>query len=172
MSDFKRFVKNNEYNELAFKQMFFGTGKGIIPQREKWKTLKDGVGTGTLVGGNLTCFTLLSDTKYFPSDKNLILFLEDLEGASTEKQIKNNIKKLKDKGILERTKGLLIADYINEKNIAFEDLLLPLLKEYDFPIIKCHDFGHGGVNCVLPIGAMATICGFSSELIINDEVLK
>lgn len=172
MSDFKRFVKNNEYNELAFKQMFFGTGKGIIPQREKWKTLKDGVGTGTLVGGNLTCFTLLSDTKYFPTDKNLILFLEDLEGASTEEQIKNNIKKLKDKGILERTKGLLIADYINEKNIAFEDLLLPLLKEYDFPIIKCHDFGHGGVNCVLPIGAMTTICGFSSEVIINDEVLK
>ena len=60
----------------------------------------------------------------------------------------------------------------NEKNIAFEDILLPLLEEYDFPIIKCHDFGHGGNNCVLPIGAMTTICGFSSEVIINDEVLK
>ena len=172
MSDFKRFVKNNEYNEFTFKQMFFGNGKGSILQREKWETLKDGIGTGTLVGGNLTCFTLLSDTDYFPSDKNIILFLEDLEGVSTVEQIKSNIKKLKDKGVLERTKGLLIADYINEKNILFEDILMPLLKEYNFPVIKCHDFGHAGINCVLPIGAQATICGYSSELIINEEVLK
>lgn len=171
MSDFKRFVKNNEYNEQSFKHIFLENQIGAIPQREPWITLKNGIGTGTLVGGNLTCLTMLSETDYFPTDDNLILFFEDLEGATTPEGIKENINILKNKGILNRTKGLLIADYINSNNLNFEDILLPELKDYDFPIIKCHDFGHAGINCVLPVGCEATINGFNSQLVLNEKPL-
>lgn len=169
--DFKRFVKDNEYNERAFKHIFLENKIGIIPQREPWITLKNGIGTGTLVGGNLTCFTILSETDYFPKDDNLILFLEDLEGATTPEGIKENINILKNKGVLNRTKGLLIADYTNSSNLNFEDILLPEIQDYDFPVVKCHDFGHAGINCVLPVGCEATISGFTSQLILNEKPL-
>lgn len=172
MSDFKRFIKNDEYNETCFINMFLDRKIGAIPQKRSWKTLKDGVGTGTLVGGNLTCFTMLSKTKYIPQDDNIILFLEDLEGASSKQDVIKNINTLKNKGIMQRVRGILLADYINEENIKLEDLVLPELTDYDFPIVKCHDFGHAGTNCVLPIGAQVTLTGYDSKLIINEEVLK
>ncbi len=169
MSDFKRFVKESKYNEQAFKNVFLENNIGALPQRESWITLKAGIGTGTLVGGNLTCLTMLSNTNYFPKDDNLILFLEDVEGATTPEQIKANVKALKSNGIFDKTNGLLIADYINSNNLKFEDILLPELKNYDFPIIKCHDFGHGGINCVLPVGCQVSI--FNSQLILNEKPL-
>lgn len=33
-----------------------------------------------------------------------------------------------------------------------EDILLAYTKQYDFPIIKCNDFGHKIVNSIIPIG--------------------
>ena len=33
-----------------------------------------------------------------------------------------------------------------------EDVLLAYTKQYDFPIIKCNDFGHKIANCVIPVG--------------------
>ena len=172
MSDFKRFIKNDEYNETCFINMFLNKKIGAIPQKSAWQTLKDGVGTGTLIGGNLTCFTMLSETKYIPKDENIILFLEDLEGASSKEDVVKNINTLKKNDVMPRVKGILLADYINEKNIKFEDLVLPELVDYDFPIIKCHDFGHAGTNCVLPVGAQVTLTGYDSKLIINEEVLQ
>lgn len=171
MSDFKRFIKGNDYNELTFKRMFFDNSSGAIPQKEKWRTLKPGFGTGTLIGGNLTCLSILSNTEYFPTDANLILFLEDVEGASTPENIIDNIKILEEAGVLSRTKGLLIADYINSEELNFEDILLPELENYNFPIIKCHDFGHAGINCVLPIGCQVTIDGLNSQLVLNEKAL-
>lgn len=82
-----------------------------------------------MVGGNLTCLTMLSKTDYFPKDDNLILFFEDLDGVTTPEGIKESVNILKNKGILNKTKGLLIADYINSNNLKFEDILLPELKK-------------------------------------------
>lgn len=172
MSDFKRFIKNDKYNEACFVNVFLDKKIGAIPQKNSWKTLKDGVGTGTLIGGNLTCFTMLCEMGYVPKDENIILFLEDLEGASSKQDIIKNINILKEKGIMQRVKGILLADYINEENIKLEDLVLPELIDYDFPIIKCHDFGHAGINCVLPVGAQVTLTGYDSKLIINEKVLQ
>ena len=33
-----------------------------------------------------------------------------------------------------------------------EDILLLYTKEYNFPIIKCNEFGHKIVNSIIPIG--------------------
>lgn len=49
---------------------------------------------------------------------------------------------------------LLIANYVNDLGIILEDVILPLIEEYNFSIIKCHDFCYGGVNCVFSMGLM------------------
>lgn len=51
-----------------------------------------------------------------------------------------------------------------------EDILLEYTKEYNFPIIKCNDFGHKIVNSIIPIGANVKI--ENGKVKIDDEYLK
>ena len=46
-----------------------------------------------------------------------------------------------------------------------EDIILEYTKEYNFPIIKCNDFGHKIVNSVIPIGADIKIDNDKVEII-------
>lgn len=171
MSDFKHLYMD-KYNLKCFEEMFIKRKTKIIPQNTKWYTLKEGIGNGTLIGGNLTCLTMLSDTDYFPKDKKIILFLEEVQSASSKEGIVKNINKLKEKNLFDKVEGLLISDYTNDENLKFEDILLKELSDYNFPIVKCHDFGHNKINCILPVGAEVTLDGFHSKLIIDEEILK
>ena len=38
-----------------------------------------------------------------------------------------------------------------------EDILLKVSRGYNFPIIKCNDFGHKNSNAVMPIGVNVKI---------------
>ena len=171
MSDFKHLYMD-KYNLKCFEEMFIKRKTKIIPQNTKWYTLKEGIGNGTLIGGNLTCLTMLSDTDYFPKDKKIILFLEEVQSASSKEGIVKNINKLKEKNLFDKVEGLLISDYTNDENLKFEDILLKELSDYNFLIVKCHDFGHNKINCILPVGAEVTLDGFHSKLIIDEEILK
>ena len=171
MSDFKHLYMD-KYNLKCFEEMFIKRKTKIIPQNTKWYTLKEGIGNGTLIGGNLTCLTMLSDTDYFPKDKKIILFLEEVQSASSKEGIVKNINKLKEKNLFDKVEGILISDYTNDENLKFEDILLKELSDYNFPIVKCHDFGHNKINCILPVGAEVTLDGFHSKLIIDEEILK
>lgn len=171
MSDFKHLYMD-KYNLKCFEEMFIKRKTKITPQNTKWYTLKEGIGNGTLIGGNLTCLTMLSDTDYFPKDKKIILFLEEVQSASSKEGIVKNINKLKEKNLFDKVEGLLISDYTNDENLKFEDILLKELSDYNFPIVKCHDFGHNKINCILPVGAEVTLDGFHSKLIIDEEILK
>ena len=53
-----------------------------------------------------------------------------------------------------------------------EDILLDYTKEYDFPIIKCNDFGHRIANAVIPIGVEAKIDSDKETVEIVEEFLK
>lgn len=39
--------------------------------------------------------------------------------------------------------------------VPFADILLDVTAGYEFTVVACDDFGHGGVNTVRPIGAAA-----------------
>ncbi len=44
--------------------------------------------------------------------------------------------------------------------------------EYNFPIIKCNDFGHKMVNGVIPIGVKCKISSDNNKIEILDEFLN
>ena len=69
---------------------------------------------------------------------------------------------LKQYGIFDKIKGIVIGyNYDLQKNgntfPQMEDILKEYTKEYDFPIIKCNDFGHKIVNSIIPIGGNVKI---------------
>ena len=53
-----------------------------------------------------------------------------------------------------------------------EDILLEYTKEYNFPIVKCNDFGHKIINSTIPIGVDIKIDSNNQEIKIIEQFLN
>ncbi len=116
-------------------------------------------GKGTFIskniGTNLGSMMYLVGTEYFPDMTDKILLIESYRTSPNECQ--RRFANLKQAGVFDKVKAVVIGyNYDLQKNgdvyPQMEDILLEYTKEYNFPIIKCNDFGHQIVNCILPIG--------------------
>lgn len=137
------------------------------------KVIRMGNSTGKIIGTNLGCMMYLIGTNYLPKMKNSILFIESYKTSPNECQ--RRFAHLKQSGIFDKINGVIIGyNYDLQKDgnkyPQMEDILLLYTKEYNFPIIKCNEFGHKIVNSIIPIGA--TIKINNGEIKIDDQFLK
>lgn len=134
---------------------------GIIKPLTEWESWKEGKAEGPLMGGILERISALSGTKYFPNLElfdGAILFWEEVGRDLSE--IYQYLYQLKNAGILEKLNGMLIGKIKYLKPMREQDLVAPnvkdvildVLKDYDFPIMANMDFGHFTVNIPMPIG--------------------
>lgn len=125
---------------------------------EDYKTLKEGIAEGELIGGNLTLTHGLVCGKYSIDFTGKILFLEEL-GLETDPELASNfLYYMKQNGVFEKIKGLWIGNYEHDSNVPLEKIVLDVLQEeYKFPIIKSNNFGHIEKKIVIPIGTKAKI---------------
>ncbi len=132
------------------------------------KIIRSGNVEGKLIGTNLGCMMYLLGTKYLPNMQDNILLIESYETSPNECQ--RRFAHLKHYGIFDKVKAIVIGyNYDLQKNgdtyPQMEDILLEYTKEYNFPIIKCNDFGHKMVNSVIPIGVKCKINSNKIEII-------
>ena len=72
--------------------------------------------------------------------------------------ISNYLYKCKQNGVFDNIKGLWIGNYEHDSKITLEKIVLDVIEdEYNFPIIKSDNFGHGTLKTVIPIGVKARI---------------
>ena len=65
---------------------------------------------------------------------------------------------MKQNGVFDEIVGLWIGNYEHESMITLEQIVQDVLEdEYNFPIIKTNNFGHGSLKTVIPIGGKARI---------------
>lgn len=130
----------------------------IGKERTGYKTIKEGIAEGELVGGNLFLTRGLVCGKYSISFKDKILFLEEL-GIETEPAVVNNfLYYMKQNGVFDKIKGLWLGNYEHESKVSLEKIVQEVLgDEYSFPIIKSNNFGHCETKTVIPIGIKARI---------------
>ena len=130
----------------------------IGKERTGYKTIKEGIAEGELVGGNLFLTRGLVCGKYSISFKDKILFLEEL-GIETEPAVVNNfLYYMKQNGVFDQIKGLWLGNYEHESKVSLEEIVQEVLgDEYSFPIIKSNNFGHCETKTVIPIGIKARI---------------
>lgn len=139
------------------------------------KVIRTGNTEGKLIGTNLGCMMYLLGTQYLPDMQDKILLIESLRSSPNECQ--RRFAHLKQCGIFDKVKGIVVGyNYDLQKNgdiyPQMEDILLEYTKAYDFPIIKCNDFGHEIINCILPIGCNTLIDSDNEKVTITEEFLK
>lgn len=163
-----REVSEKEVND--FKLRLIDGKNGKIEHFTKWKCLKTGIAEETLIGGNLSTFVKLLNTEYCPDFNDKILFLEDYADESPLDEIDSKINILKQHKVFEKIKGLWIGYYEKDtETVKFEDVIINNLEDYEFPILKCNDFGHNCENVVIPIGAKVKLNATNCEVEILEK---
>lgn len=146
---------------------------GIIKPLSEWQEWKNGKASGHLIGGILQHQRMLSGTEYYPKLEHFegaILFWEEV-GESLW-QIAESLYKLKYMGIFDRISGMLIGKIkyvkpMREKEIkepTVKEMVLDILKDYNFPIMANMDFGHFTINIPMPLGIRVSFDTSKSEL--------
>ena len=158
--------EDTDYGFNEMKKRFFLNDLKLGTKEDEYKTIRNGVADGILVGGNLCLFSNLTSGKYTVNTKDKILFIEDLGFESPPGMVSNYLYKCKQNGVFENIKGLWIGNYEHESGITLEQIVSDVLEdEYNFPIIKSNNFGHGLLKTVIPIGVKARIDTESDEKI-------
>lgn len=124
--------------------------------------INEGKAKGKIVGGNLCTLNLLQGTKYMPSIKDKILFLEDdgQAGKAFLMEFDRNLQSLMHMEEFKSVKGLVLGREQKGCNMTREKWIKmikgkPELK--DIPVIAGADFGHTTPIFTFPIGGNAIL---------------
>ena len=125
---------------------------------EGYKTIKEGIAEGELIGGNLSLTREMVSGKYSIDFTDKILFLEEL-GFETGPELAHNfLYYMKQNGVFDKVKGIWLGNYTHESGVQLEKILLDVIgDEFKGPIIKSENFGHIERKTVIPIGTQAKI---------------
>ncbi|RLG58877.1 hypothetical protein DRN86_05095 [Candidatus Geothermarchaeota archaeon] len=170
--------------EVSYTDQFLDWGRYRNKARDRFKKnkflwLREGYAKGKLVGGCLPSILRVAGTKYFPSFKKSLIFLETPEGERAGKpysleKVNSNLSQLTEMGVFERARGVIFGipyQYTEGMKKEFFKLVEKRLSEYNFPILANVNFGHTDPIITIPYGSIGEIdSGENSFLIeIKDQ---
>lgn len=171
----KRGLERKEFDFAYTEKWFFERlvqGSKEFEQIGKWECLREGKAQGRIVGCNLTVLCDLAGTEYLPDLQGNILFLE-IYKRDIETTI-DSIMALKLKGVFDQISGLVIGNnpHFGSDKFTCKEIVLDLLKEYTFPILKMHEFGHFQEHAFIPIGSLVSLDATSKRLEIIEDFVQ
>lgn len=135
----------------------------------------NGRSEGTIVGGNIGTLLLLAGTKYWPSMRGKILFVEDDE-AENPKTIDRFFTQLRHMGVYDQIKGLIIGRFPRcvglTENDSLEMILQNALKGYRIPVIADFDMGHTDPLMTIPLGAKVSLDATKKRITLLESVVR
>ena len=165
-------TQHTDYDEQEFKDRLIDGKIGKIKHNSEWKCIREGISEGILIGGNLNCLNKLTGTKYLPDFESKILFLESFDGSNPPDDVECALSHLKQIGVFEKIKGLWIGCYNHKSKIPYEEIVMNVVKDYDFPILKCDDFGHNTPNTTIPIGIKIKLDAANKQVVLLNKCIK
>ena len=131
----------------------------------EWKVYNAGKASGTIIGGNLSTFSLLRGTPYAPQAENYILFVEEAEGYPPEHFLRELAALLQ---AYPNPQAVIIGRFPKECEMT-EEILLAILDKHPLlktiPVLYDVDFAHTQPLFTITIGAQATLD--TNEMVIH-----
>ncbi len=118
---------------------------------DRSRVIRDGVATGTLLGGNLTCLSHLAGTAFATPAEGTLLMIEDRGEALY--RLDRMLTHLSLTGLLDKISGLLLGQFTEcDASERVLDMIRDHVRDHHFPVVAGFDFGHGDRNQVVPLG--------------------
>jgi len=124
---------------------------------------RPGKATGRLIGGNLSMVTALIGTHFFPSLRDPIFILEEIDERPY--RIDRMLQQIKLVGIFSRTKGVALGDFSGcdpekgKPSLTLSQVFRDTFHKYPFPVISGIPYGHIIGSLSFPIGVRVKING-------------
>ena len=170
---------DSPYSHEEFRRRFLEKETGAIRKNSTWRCIRKGKAKGRILGGNILCFLKLAGTPYMPNLQDALLILEDYHMKVTQALM--TITQLRQMGIFNKIAGVVVGHVYGfdqdtkfdakGNRVYFEDILLRETVDYDFPILKIHEFGHKCPSTFLPIGSEAEIDADNLSLSLTESCL-
>lgn len=136
-------------------------GEGLTYEFKSHALNRSGKSTGILVGGNLSLLIAVSGSISDIDYDNKILFIEDV--GEYLYALDRMLRSLKRAGKLSKLTGLIVGGFsdIKDNDIPFgqtvPEIIMEIVKEYNYPV--CFDFpaGHIPDNCSLILGRLVNL---------------
>ena len=120
---------------------------------------RQGIATGTLLGGNLAVLAELINTPYDMLRSDAILFIEDV--SEPIYKIERILYQLRLSGVFDKIKGLIIGQFTDYKpsddHADMESMIQAAIRDYDFPVAFNVPVGHVDHNIPLIESAKITL---------------
>jgi len=152
---------------------------GIIknPQGKELQTIVKGKASGFLLGGNLSLIVSLAGSKYLPSFKKSLLFIEEIEEECY--RFDRMMNQLRITNILHDSNGIIMCELTDVKAsdttkpyLTAEQVMNDYLSELKKPIVSGLVYGHVPQKLTIPIGIRATIDTAKSSLIFLESGVR
>ncbi len=136
------------------------------------QVLVEGSAEGKLVGGNLSLLAAMVGTKYLPTFKNKIVFIEDI--GEKPYSIDRMLTQLLQATDLAKAAALVLGVFKNCKapekgySLSLKETIQDRLGNLDIPLVFGFPFGHIPNQCTLPVGLNAALKTKTLELILKN----
>ena len=164
------------YDLAEYVAMLVDGRTGPVAKNSPWTTVRGGtVGHGRLIGDGFGLRGLAGTPYSLVVDTDVVLFFE---GMSDPPGVTETVLyHLEYMGVFQHTRGVLVGNdgaafEGKHPDVPFTDILEDVTADYDFPIVKCDDFGHSCPNTVLPVGAQVSLDPSTSTLAILEPFLQ
>ena len=148
------------YAEEHFWRVITANGKvGTLdnPAEEPITVLKEGKGTGVIVGGNFATLVSLMSTKFMPALARSVLVLEDVDEAPH--RVDRMFSQLLKAGILNKLAGLVIGKFTDcvpsdpsKPFLTINQIVKEYARQLKCPIVSNFQYGHIPKKLTIPFG--------------------
>ena len=157
-------LSNREAVTLPLDDVDMNTAPGVV--------LKQGQGTGPLLGGNLTVLCSLLGTEWMPSLEGAILCIEDV-GESVYR-IDRMLTQLQLAGHLDNLNGLLLGTFVDceprfSTSPSLRTVVEWITENAQYPVWMNAPFGHIDKQWTLPIGSLASLDTDQKTLVVHSR---
>ncbi len=143
-------------------------------------TVKGGVGTGRLLGGNMTLFESLLGTPYEVDTTDAILFFEEV--GEEPYDVDRMLNHFKMAGKFDRCRGVIFDKMPTVKprdfepafyrNLSVEQVISNVFKDFDFPVCVGFSLGHLKNKPTMPLGIRVKLDGDKKQLTFLEAAVR
>lgn len=137
--------------------------------------ITSGMATGAFTGGNLSLLVNLPNTKYAPSYKDKLVFIEDV--GEKPYRIDRMLTFLIQATDLSRASGIILGVFNDceskdDDTLTLKQVLIDRLQPLGIPCFYGFTFGHVGDICTFPIGIKAKMDADNMKVTLQEFAVK
>jgi muramoyltetrapeptide carboxypeptidase len=166
------FWKNPDpYSEENFWRLVTSKSRTALinPPGEPLEVLKEGKGVGVILGGNLSLLTNTVGTPYFPTMKDGLLVLEEVEEQPY--RVDRMLAQLSNSGVLGQISGLILGKFTGcdsktpeKPTLSIQQVLGDYASIVKGPVVANLQYGHIPRKLTIPFGIRGRLNSSKNEV--------